>query len=164
MGWNELGGSENSSSARLWYAVEFLWTPEVPRCCCTSFSNTKPLQGRHALTQILEPLVLCFIFLWSQHQNWHEFCWSVKCICSSQKGGQCLQDLHVFPGCYTSSACFPCIFFSFLVWKKKNSNKKWLAISFVATCRILYNTAILCDHKTASSSVSCCWKTASKQV
>lgn len=45
-------------------------------------------------------------------------------ICSSQKGGQCLQDLHVFPGCYTSSACFPCIFFSFFSLKKKKPATK----------------------------------------
>lgn len=114
------GRRENCSSARLWYVVESLWTPEVARCCCASFSSTKPLQGRQGLIQILEPWVLAlskwcgFVFLWSQHQNWHtSFVDQLNGICRSQKGGQCVQDLHAFPGCYASFACVSCIFFLF---------------------------------------------------
>lgn len=86
-----------------------------------------------------------FVFLWSQHQNWHtSFVDQLNGICSSQKGDQCVQDLNVFSGWYTSFAYFPCIFFSFLVGrKKKTARKKYLPFPLLQlvgfSTRLLYS-------------------------
>lgn len=167
------GGSENSSSTRHWYVVESLWIPKVSRCCCVSFSNTNPLQGRQALIQTLKAKVLvlskrCGFFSSGLNTRTNRsFVDQLNGICSSQKVISVFR-IFMFPGCKTSFACFPCIFFfSFLVWRKNTvqKKKKKKDLPFPLLQLVGYSTRLLySDHKTAFSSVSCCWKTASKQV
>lgn len=123
------GGSENSSSTRHWYVVESLWIPKVSRCCCVSFSNTNPLQGRQALIQTLKAKVLvlskrCGFFSSGLNTRTNRsFVDQLNGICSSQKWSVC-SGSSCFLGAKHPLHVFPAFFFLFFSLKEKHSAKK----------------------------------------